>query len=207
MNIRANSSLEDEEFPNVYEKWLKSRLNYAVMQETREPANPGFIDAVVTNGDCKHLAENVLREELWVRNRYPNSNFFGDRVIAYRFPRQVDEILDFRFSRDPLNKPKHELKPNPLGPVYNVSLRELATVACWGAPYFDIPTHLLPKQMISPYTQEELHKASPEQKSSSFGLQKISTPAKRTVSTPAECQHLLPGNKTKQRAKPIKRRR
>lgn len=190
---------EDDEFTNVYEKWLKTRLNYAVMHVTGKPSNPGFVEAVVNGGACKHHAENVLREELWVRNRYPHSNFFSGKVIAYTYPRQVNEVLDFRFAQDPINKKKHKATQDPLNPVYDVSLRELATVPCWGAPYFKIPTHLLPRETVPVRVQEQPKTIARELRS--FGSKQSSTiPAKQIVATPAECQHLLPASKAKRKA-------
>ncbi|GFO02392.1 hypothetical protein PoB_002889700 [Plakobranchus ocellatus] len=52
------------------------------------------------------------------------------------------EIMDFRFSEDPLNKPQESTKQTVYGPVYDVTLLELATVPNWGAPPSERYDHL-----------------------------------------------------------------
>ncbi|KAK3772154.1 hypothetical protein RRG08_013700 [Elysia crispata] len=209
MNNETSAKTEDEEFPNVYEKWLRTRLNYAVMAETRQPANPGFIDAVVTAGTCKHHTQNELRKELWVENRYPHSDYFGDRVVAYSFPRHVTEILDMRFSRNPLNKPIDGLKSSYLNPVYDISLRELATIPTWGAPPSAAQHQVSVKQSdaapsVPPSYPNDLSLTPPLEQMSS-----TSAPPEQMSITPAECLHLLPKFKLAalRRARAVKRRR
>ncbi|RUS91330.1 hypothetical protein EGW08_000944 [Elysia chlorotica] len=203
MNNETTSRIQDDDNPNLYEKWLRSRLNQAVLRETGRPSNPGFIDAVVTAGDCKHEAQTFLRNELWVGCRYPHSDFFGNKMVAYNFPFAVSEILDLRFGRHLFEEPKDEPKFKNFNPVCDISIGEMATIASWGAGYFPMGNKEPPKQ--SGVAECQLYQEFPEPPERP---PVSASPPEQTTSTPAECLHLLPNFKLGALRQPkVKRRR
>ncbi|CAG5124860.1 unnamed protein product, partial [Candidula unifasciata] len=118
----------------VYERWLRRRLDYAVIRETGNHAAPGFVHTILHSGSGHRAVASEVREELWKNNRYPKSNFFQHGQVLYGFPTYIKDTLDLRFANSPHMREKCTLNPVLRTNTYNLSLKEIATVPNWLAP-------------------------------------------------------------------------
>ncbi|KAK0048651.1 hypothetical protein Bpfe_021931 [Biomphalaria pfeifferi] len=119
---------------DIYEKWLRRRLDYATIRETGNHAAPGFLHTIVHHGDCPKAVASEIRHEMWRKNKYPHSKFFTHGLVLYKYPEVVRELLDLRFSQCPppvsVYSPGYSLKNN----VHDLSLTELTSVTQWLDP-------------------------------------------------------------------------
>ncbi|XP_005104346.1 uncharacterized protein LOC101849714 [Aplysia californica] len=119
---------------NVYEKWLRRRLDYAVIRETGNHAAPGFIHTLLHSGDCPSAVTSELRKELWQQCKLPSSTYFSHGIVTYSYPDTVKEIMDLRFAQEKAQGKIYTPMSSNFEGAYNISFHELASAPNWMAP-------------------------------------------------------------------------
>ncbi|KAH9514502.1 hypothetical protein Btru_025456 [Bulinus truncatus] len=131
----CSRTVEDDEFhENIYEKWLRRRLDYAVIRETGNHAAPGFLHTIVHHGDCPNVVASEIRHEMWRKNKYPHSSFFTHGLVLYKYPEVVRELLDLRFSQCPPPISIYSSDYKEKRKVHDLSVTELTSVTQWLDP-------------------------------------------------------------------------
>ncbi|BFZ17436.1 hypothetical protein BsWGS_20475 [Bradybaena similaris] len=180
MFSRNQSFCYSDVHDDVYERWLRRRLDYAVIRETGNHAAPGFVHTILHSGSGHNTVTSEVREEMWKNNKYPHANFFQHGQVLYGFPPYIKETLDLRFANSPRDRERCTLNPIHRTNTYDLSLKEMTTVPNWMG-------HLVINSCPYPHTLETPLTWTLGEKPAYKGIQPCPNPV--VVNTPAypEC--------------------
>ncbi|CAL1527470.1 unnamed protein product [Lymnaea stagnalis] len=149
--------LPDGEFhEDLYEKWLRRRLDYASIRKTGHHIAPGLVHTLLHNGNCHNAVASELREEMWTRHKYPHSKFFTHGIARYECPEVVREILDLRFAQAPAGRLRQDLATKDTPDTCRLSFQDLSSVSTWNYPLL-LAKCPYPHQLETPLTWARLH--------------------------------------------------
>ncbi|XP_059165702.1 uncharacterized protein LOC131948184 [Physella acuta] len=148
---------------NIYEKWLRRRLNYATIRETGNHAAPDFIHTIIHSGNCRSHVASEIRDKMWNRNKYPNSDFFHHGMVAYRYPPVISEIMDLRFNETTPSKCSYGPYNQDIFNTYDLSIDEMTRVTKWMGNHtmINCPYPHSHEEPLTWRLREERHEKSP----------------------------------------------